>query len=78
MGCRVEQAHNGDVLDVHIFDTKEAAEHYVKIARCYSFDRHESWVGTPGVDFYQGPDREDRASVHRYQGTWRANFWRRP
>lgn len=80
MGCRVEKTATGVEIDVHVFDTKDDAVHYVTRSRRYTFERHEPWGFTPGYDFFKGAVAGERASVR--QGphangvpTWCAAFW---
>lgn len=75
MGHRVEQAHDGAEVEIHRFDSKESAHHYVTVSRAYVFRRHEPWGFTDGIDFYQGPQAEQRASVRKFDGFWTAAFW---
>lgn len=75
MGCMIEKGHNGDDLEVHAFDSKEAATRYVTTGRGYTFDRHEPWGFTPGLDFYQGPEPKQRACVRLHKDYWRVIFW---
>jgi hypothetical protein len=63
MGCEVQKTDTGVEVDVHRFDTKEAAEHYLTVGRRYTYDRHETWGLTSGIDFYQGPNPGLRASL---------------
>lgn len=76
MGARIEMTDTGTETEVHLFDTKAAAERYVTASRGYTYDRHEPWGFTAGLDFYQGPRPKDRAAIREAPGGyWKAVFW---
>lgn len=76
MGCLVEKTDTGVEIELHVFDTKADAAHYVTRPRRYTFERHEPWSFTPGYDFYKGAVEGERASVRQGpHGLWRAAFW---
>lgn len=79
MGYLAQITDTGVEVEVHRFDTKELAEHYVTRGRRYVFDRHEVWGMTAGLDFYKGADKE-RASVRGKiidgKPLWQAVFWK--
>jgi hypothetical protein len=80
MGCAVEKTATGVEIDVHVFDTKDDAVHYVTRSRRFAFERHEPWGFTPGYDFFNGAFPGERASVRQGpqangRPTWIAAFW---
>ncbi len=85
MGCTVEKTDTGVEIDVHVFDTKLAATHYLMVGRRYKYERHETWGFTSGIDFYQGPNPEERASLREKTSShfgnpckktiWSVAFW---
>lgn len=75
MGCMVEKTDTGVEIDVHVFDTKADAEHYVTRSRRYAFERHDTWGTTPGFDFYNGAIPGERAVIRAAGKAWRAAFW---
>src|SRR4051812_24591705 len=82
MGCEVKKLDDGQEVEVHIFDTKEKAVHYLTVSRGYTFDRHETWGMTSGFDFYQGPISSPtaRAALREKRidnrDVWSVAFWR--
>jgi hypothetical protein len=75
MGCAVEKLPTGTQIDVHRFDNLGNAMNYVTVARAYKFDRHEPWAFTPGYDFYQGPQPNQKASIYFKENCWTAAIW---
>lgn len=82
MGCLVEKLDDGQEVEVHVFDTKLTATHYLTVSRGYTFDRHETWGFTSGIDFYQGPKPTLRASLREKteagRTLWSVAFWTDP
>jgi hypothetical protein len=75
MGCLVERTDTGVEVDVHVFDRREDAVHYVTVSRLYRFERHAPWGYVGEFDFYTGPSPRARACVRKKDGSWRACFW---
>lgn len=78
MGHAVEITDTGVETEVHRFDDKESAERYVTRARRFTFDKHETWGMSRGIDFYNGGPGE-RAAIREdsregWDG-WKAVFW---
>ncbi len=74
MGCMVEVTDTGVEVDVHVFDTKADAEHYVTRSRRYSL---AAFHGPDDFYFYKSAVEGEHASIRRTRGgqTWRACFW---
>lgn len=76
MGSRLDLTDTGVALEIHVFDDRAAAEQYLKTGRAFRFDRHEPWAFSPGIDFYQGPSPDERASLRQKAGGyWQVAFW---
>lgn len=76
MGCMVERTDTGVEVEIHRFDSLEAAALYVRVSRGFAFIRYlsgETW-GDKGFSFYAGP-KEERASIRFRAGYWQASFW---
>lgn len=63
MGCLVEKTDTGVEVEIHRFDTRDLAAHYLTVSRGYTFDRHEPWGVSSGIDFYRGRSPHFRASL---------------
>ena len=86
MACAVEKTDTGVEIEVHQFDTRESAVLYLN-SRRYTYERHETWGMTSGIDFYQGRKAGERASLRekpvsaRYELSspgrmiWSVAFW---
>lgn len=75
MGCQVEITATGVEVEIHKFDTRERAEHYLMIGRGYTFDKHVDWAFAPGFDFYNGRVEGERATLRNRDGLWHVCFW---
>lgn len=75
MGHQAEQGYDGTALEVHSFDSELQAQHYVKTSRGYTYDRHEPWAFTSGIDLYKGPDAGQMAAIRPKGKFWTASFW---
>lgn len=76
MGCKVELLDDGRTVDVHVFDTKAIAEHYLTVSRGYTFERTQPWGETHSLDLYQGHGVTMHASIRqRRGGYWAVVFW---
>ena len=75
MGCLVEITATGVEVEIHKFDTRERAQHYLTVGRGYTFDKHEDWALAPGFDFYNGPVEGERATLRNKDGLWQVCFW---
>lgn len=75
MGCLVEKTDTGVEIEVHVFDTREAAQRFMQLSRLYRFDRHEPWFESYGFDFYNGPVEGERGAIRERDRAWRAAFW---
>lgn len=75
MGCAVEKTDTGVEVEIHRFDTALDAVRYLTRARRYTFDRHEPWGFTQGLDFFKGSNPGERACLRYKDKCWHAAFW---
>lgn len=73
MGCLVEITDTGIEVDIHKFDFRERAVHYLTVGRGLTYDRQDSW-GFSEIVFYRGANGQ-RASLRKKGGYWSAAFW---
>jgi hypothetical protein len=77
----IEKLDDGQEVEVHKFDTREAAKQFLT-NRLYRFDRHETWGLTSGIDLYYSPNYTGLGPFHRFRASlrekdsgWSVAFW---